>query len=216
MDTLEFIAALVRYLIWPIVVIVFFIKFKDQLNQIISNISEIEALGGKIKLAVDYGDAPGDQQEILDQLTVARTLGLERSLTAVKVSSADPEPQVIRSGTTIRWERSADLMIVAFGLGYVENILLRGAPKQRISESMGHTLEFSQRLGLEKTGYYSLLKQIQKSVQDIDENDLNTSVRNLLSGQVRKAVAALLVNAIENQPDFLSNLTNSVADDPTK
>jgi hypothetical protein len=123
---------------WPLVAVLAIFIFKQPLRELIDRLREIDWS----KKLFRFGDAPSDKKELLEESEKAAqtvTEKVEKELAAEKDSAPT---------TPFHWDKAASLYWLGNDMMWVQDMMYRNAPPERVYQGMEHVKEYAERVGL--------------------------------------------------------------------
>jgi len=126
---MEYISPLVNALAWPLTVIVLVVIFRSEIITLIRRLKSAD-LSSRV---LQFGESPIDRGESPKQQTRQRK----------RVKTVQPQK--------MQWDKPATLFWLANDLMWLQDILLRGGPRDKFIKGLRNTREYAISLGLSGT-----------------------------------------------------------------
>lgn len=122
---------------WPMVAIVAICIFKDPLKRLIDRLREIDWS----KKLFKFGDAPSENKELVAESESAAQEVAEKVERRVEIEDEVPP-------SPFAWDKAASLFWLGNDMMWVQDMMYRNAPPQRVLQGLQHVKEYSERLGI--------------------------------------------------------------------
>ena len=177
---MNYIIQIIDVLIWPILILVLILIFKKKLYALFFRIKEIDISKKNIK----FGESP------IDKIDKKPTI------------SSTPELDEKVAKLSIKWNKSGALYWLSCDLMWTIDVLLRGAPRDRIIHGLSQSLLNLQEVGLTGSIVESKLTRMKDESKISLEEDWTRERRINIVNELKFIRNAIGELAIENQPGF--------------
>jgi len=176
-------------LAWPLVVLVFVILCRNQIRGLLERLEKAKLPGGT-EASFRYGEAS------IDTLPQQLYPGAE---TEPVTKAQQP------TGDSIKWSNSGNLFWVGYDLMWTIDMLLRGAPRERIVRGLRHFLHHVRSLGFTNPPIESKLAKLKADAENTLQKDWTPSLRDYYARELGSIGHHIGKLAEKNQSDYEPN-----------
>jgi len=170
-------------LCWPLLVLVFVWLFKNDIRGLVKRLVKAELPGS----AFEFGDASIDKP-------------VQQPSPEPKTESVAKAKQPKRD--SIRWGNSGNLFWAGHDLMWTIDVLLRGAPREKIAYGLKQSLHHVSSLGLVGPPIESRLARLKAEADSTLQKDWTPSLRNEYARELTSLINDIGKRADANQVDY--------------